>query len=87
VLTTVAPYGCDIINFATIFRSMTGFGGGGGEGPNGPAMAFRLQVIAPMVGEAARVADPAGLVHRDGYPAPCTYLSKPYTSATNVRVP
>jgi virulence factor Mce-like protein len=87
VLTKVAPHACDIINFATIFRSMTGFGGGGGEGPNGPAMAFRLQVIAPAVGEALRIPDPAGMVRRDGYPAPCKYLSKPYASATIVRVP
>lgn len=87
MLRTIAPFGCDITNFATIFRSMTGFGGGGGEGPNGPAMAFRLQVIAPALGESARIPDPAGLVRRDGYPAPCTYLSKPYVTAPIVRVP
>jgi len=86
ILHQVARYDCDIVNFATVFRSMTGFGGGAGEGPNGPAMAFRLQVIAPMLGESARVPDPAGLVQRDGYPEPCKYLSKPYTNVP-VRVP
>jgi len=86
ILHQVARYDCDIVNFATVFRSMTGFGGGAGEGPNGPAMAFRLQVIAPMLGESARVSDPGGLVQRDGYPEPCKYLSKPYTNVP-VRVP
>ena len=70
----LAPYGCDIINFGTVFRSVTGFGGTG-EGPNGPAMSFRLTVI-PSPTENAGVRDGSGLVKRDGYPAPCKYRAE-----------
>jgi len=75
----VAPYRCDIENFGAVFRSMTGMGGLG-EGPNGPAMAFRLQAIAPLPGEAFSVPDTSSLLHREGYSPPCKFLSTPYNA-------
>lgn len=68
----VGRYGCDIINLGTTFRSMTG-SGGTGSGPNGPLKNFRLQAIAPALGETAQIADMTGLLIKDGYPAPCKY--------------
>jgi phospholipid/cholesterol/gamma-HCH transport system substrate-binding protein len=77
MLRRVAPYGCDIANFAAVFRSMTGLGGTG-EGPNGPAMSFRLTAIPSSPQETAGAADGSGVVVRDGYPAPCRYLDSTY---------
>jgi phospholipid/cholesterol/gamma-HCH transport system substrate-binding protein len=77
MLRRVAPYGCDIANFAAVFRSMTGLGGTG-DGPNGPAMSFRLTAIPSSPDEAAGAADRSGVVVRDGYPAPCRYLDSAY---------
>jgi hypothetical protein len=79
IVNQVAPYGCDIENFGAVFRSMTGMGGFG-EGPNGPAMAFRLQAAAPLPGEALSMKDPTGMLHRDGYSPPCKFLSTPYNT-------
>jgi phospholipid/cholesterol/gamma-HCH transport system substrate-binding protein len=73
----VGRYECDIENFGAVFRSMTGLGGFG-DGPNGPAMGFRLQVAAPVPTEALSVKDTTGLARREGYVEPCKYLSKPY---------
>ena len=73
----VAPYGCNVINLGTVFRSMTGYGGYG-EGPNGPAMSFRLMVVPSGVGTLAGAADTSGLAARDGYPPPCKYVAGPY---------
>lgn len=69
---TLGAYGCDIINTGITFRSMTG-SGGTGSGPNGPLKAFRLQAIAPALGEVTQVSDHTGLLIKDGYPAPCKY--------------
>jgi hypothetical protein len=41
-------------------------------------MAFRLQVVPPGPLAAAGIGDNTGLLARDGYPAPCRYLSRPY---------
>lgn len=73
----IARYECDITNFGAVFRSMTGFGGFG-DGPNGPAMQFRLQAVAPVPTEALSLKDTTGLVRREGYVEPCTYPAKPY---------
>ena len=73
----VAPYGCNVINLGAVFRSMTGYGGYG-EGPNGPAMSFRLMVVPSGVGTLAGAADTSGLAGRDGYPPPCKYVAGPY---------
>jgi virulence factor Mce-like protein len=73
----VAPYGCNIINLGAVFRSMTGYGGTG-EGPNGPAMAFRLMVVPSGLGTLLGAADSSGLATRDGYPPPCKYLASTY---------
>jgi virulence factor Mce-like protein len=75
MLTRIGRHGCDIINTGTVFRSMTGFGGTG-EGPNGPAMQFRLQAIPSP--ETIGAPDNSGLVQRDGYPAPCKYVATEY---------
>lgn len=77
MLREIAPYECDIKNFGAVFRSMTGFGGEA-EGPNGPAMEFRLQIAPPIPTEALSVKDTTGLLKREGYPPPCKYLAKPY---------
>jgi len=87
VLQKVAARGCEVINFGVVFRSMTGFGGGAGSGPLGPGMAFRLQAYAPAPLEVVHGDDTSPVrATRDGYPAPCKYLSGPYES-TGVRIP
>jgi hypothetical protein len=73
----VAPHQCDIVNFAAVFRSMTGFGGIG-EGPVGPAMQFRLQAAVTPPEEALGTTKLSGLVKRIGYPEPCRFLATPY---------
>lgn len=75
MLRYIAPHACDITNFATVMRSMTGFGGVG-EGPVGPSMEFRAQVIpVAEVLSAGGALDPAKKV---AYAPPCTFLSKQY---------
>ncbi|MCW3013056.1 MAG: Mammalian cell entry related domain protein [Solirubrobacterales bacterium] len=81
MVTLLGTYGCDIVNFGTVFRSMTG-SAGTGSGPNGAPKAFRLQAIAPSLGEVASIDgtnDP--LFVKDAYPAPCKYLSTTYPLA------
>jgi ABC-type transporter Mla subunit MlaD len=81
MVTLLGTYGCDIVNFGTVFRSMTG-SAGTGSGPNGALKAFRLQAIAPSIGEAVGVdATHDPLFVKDSYPAPCKYLSGPYPLA------
>jgi ABC-type transporter Mla subunit MlaD len=77
ILDTLGPYGCDIANFGAVFRAMTGMGGTG-VGPNGPAMEFRLQPVGVVPTEVLSLHDNSGLLHRDTYPAPCTYLGTHY---------
>ncbi len=77
ILDEVGLHACDLTNWAVNLRSMTGLGGTG-EGPAGPAMAFRLIPVLSAPTETLGVGDTTGLVMRDGYPAPCKYLSKPY---------
>jgi virulence factor Mce-like protein len=79
IVNGIAPYGCDIENFGAVFRSMTGMGGYG-DGPNGPAMGFRLQAVSPLPGEVLSAKDGTGLMHRDGYSQPCKFLSGPYNT-------
>ncbi|HEV3055406.1 MAG TPA: MlaD family protein [Solirubrobacteraceae bacterium] len=76
----IAPYACNIENFGSVLRSMTGFGGAAGVpgGPGGPAMAFRLEVIPASPTEILGVKDFTGLVKRVGYSPPCHYLSTTY---------
>ena len=76
----IGRYGCDVINFGAVFRSMTGFGGTG-DGPGGPAMEFRLQAIPPSVNQVTGTSEQSNLVIRDGYPGPCKYLASPYSAA------
>ena len=47
ILRHIGKYGCDTINAAAVLRSMTGFAQAGDAytGPNGPAMAFRLEAL------------------------------------------
>lgn len=80
----VAPYGCNITNFATVIRSMTGFGSSDEPGgPGGPAMAFRLEVIPASPTAMLGTADVTHLLRRVGYEAPCHYLSTPYPTSTD----
>jgi hypothetical protein len=76
----VAPYACNIENFGSVLRSMTGFGGAASVpgGPGGPAMAFRLEVIPASPAEVLGVKDFTGLTKRVGYSPPCHYLSTKY---------
>jgi phospholipid/cholesterol/gamma-HCH transport system substrate-binding protein len=72
----LAPYRCDIENVGVVMRSMTGFGSRVPGGPAGVPMAFRLQVAPAAALETLSL--PGALNRRESYPAPCTYLSKPY---------
>lgn len=75
----VAPYGCNITNFAAVVRSMTGFGAADEPGgPGGPAMAFRLEVIPASPFEVLGTSDLAHLTKRVGYAPPCHYLATTY---------
>jgi phospholipid/cholesterol/gamma-HCH transport system substrate-binding protein len=75
----VAPYGCNITNFAAVIRSMTGFGAADQPGgPGGPAMAFRLEVLPAAPTEVLGTADVTHLVKRVGYLPPCHYLATTY---------
>jgi phospholipid/cholesterol/gamma-HCH transport system substrate-binding protein len=80
----VAPYGCNIENFGSVIRSMTGFGGSANVpgGPGGPAMAFRLEVIPASPQQMLGVKD-STLTKRVGYSRPCSYLSKTYPTSTS----
>ena len=73
-LARIGERGCDLENFAAVMRSVTGFSQAG-QGPGGPAMAFRLEA-APGGLHGLGITDP--LYKRDGYSTPCKYLSKPY---------
>lgn len=77
ILAQTNRYACDIANFATTMRSMTGYTQPG-EGPHGPAQAFRLQVVIPLSTDVVGVRDDAGPNTRRGVVAPCTFLAKPY---------
>lgn len=70
-------FSCDIINFGVVMRSMTGYTQPGPEGPLGQAMAFRLQVVAPLTTDIVGIKDPIGMLRREP-PEPCMYLAKPY---------
>jgi hypothetical protein len=80
IVLQVGQHGCDIVNFGTTFRSMTGFGGVG-DGPLGPNSAgeFRAQLLP-----APEVLAPLGSLappHRAAYPAPCQYLDNAAAAA------
>jgi ABC-type transporter Mla subunit MlaD len=77
IMNRIADYRCDVWNFGATMRSMDGFAGVG-EGPLGPAMAFRAEASVLSPGGTLGVDDGTGLLPRVQYPAPCTYLSKPY---------
>jgi hypothetical protein len=81
MVSLLGTYKCDIVNFGTVFRSMTG-SAGTGHGPVGSLKAFRLQALAPSLGEVASIdATHDPLFVKDAYPTPCKYLSKPYPAA------
>ncbi|MCW3014778.1 MAG: Mammalian cell entry related domain protein [Solirubrobacterales bacterium] len=77
VLRELADHECDITNFGAVFRSMTGYGGYG-SGPLGPPGEFRLQVEGSLPTEYLGIKDTTGLVKREAYSPPCSYLSGPY---------
>jgi virulence factor Mce-like protein len=78
----VGPYGCNIKNFGSVIRSMTGFGAAGEPGgPGGPPMAFRLEVIPAAPTELFGTTDFTHLVKRVGYSPPCHYLSTSYPTS------
>jgi virulence factor Mce-like protein len=81
----IGQHSCDFKNFAASMRSMTGFGQPG-QGPAGPAMAFRLDTPIPAGAEGlglnASGLGGLGLYKRVGYEPPCTYLSRPYALLT-----
>lgn len=71
LLNRLGQYRCDVVNFAAVFRSMTGFAS---PGPNGPNGQFRLQVIPSPVENFDTGSQLAPkLVHFDPYPAPCEF--------------
>jgi ABC-type transporter Mla subunit MlaD len=82
IVNQASPYGCNIENTAAVLRSMTGYGGTG-TGPDGPAMAFRLEIIAAPPTEILGTKDYTGLVKRTGYAPPCTNLADTYPTSTS----
>jgi ABC-type transporter Mla subunit MlaD len=78
MLRQIGRYGCDLANFGAVFRSMTGFGGIG-DGPNGPAGEFRVQVAVPTLGMPLGVSEPLKTIgHRETYARPCQHLASAY---------
>ncbi|WP_084269789.1 MlaD family protein [Patulibacter minatonensis] len=79
---TLGDYGCDIENFGVTLRSMTGYGGDSiavGKGELGePAGAFRVHVVVPSPTELLQIKNNEPVGRRDGYPAPCKYVSTEY---------
>jgi ABC-type transporter Mla subunit MlaD len=76
VLSHLGRYECDIVNFGTVMRSMTGFSQPGPDGPTGPPQAFRLQVVSPTDLNVLGVADKSH--KRDAVSPPCQYPPSPY---------
>jgi len=79
ILDEVAPYKCDIVNVAIVFRSMTGFGIPG-EGPGGPPMMFRAALVPSpeILSQLGGVKLNPDLPTRNAYPAPCTFKPTEY---------
>jgi virulence factor Mce-like protein len=88
IANTLGDYGCDIENFGVTLRSMTGYGGDTnavGTGNLGePAGAFRVHVVVPSPTELLQVKNFEPIGRRDGYPAPCKYLSTEYPTFLNL---
>jgi phospholipid/cholesterol/gamma-HCH transport system substrate-binding protein len=82
IVDQLGPYGCNVENTAAVLRSMTGYGGTG-SGPDGPAMAFRLEIVAAPPTEILGTKDYTGLVKRVGYAPPCTNLADTYPTSTS----
>ena len=77
IVQQLGPYGCNLKNFGAVLRSLTGFGGLG-NGPGGPAVAFRLIAIPSAPTEALGVKDLTGVVKHDAYYPPCAYDATKY---------
>lgn len=79
IMDEVGDHACDVIDTGVTLRSMTGWpqAGDAYDGPNGSAMAFRLQVVAPLA-DAVGITDPSGLLKKDSYEAPCKYPLREY---------
>jgi virulence factor Mce-like protein len=81
----IGKHSCDFTNFGASMRSMTGFSQAG-SGPIGPAIGFRLEVAmaAGLETLGLDASGPLGLgmLNREGYEPPCTYLSKAYPQLT-----
>jgi phospholipid/cholesterol/gamma-HCH transport system substrate-binding protein len=74
MLQYIGPRACDIENFGVTMRSMTGFGGVG-NGPIGPPMEFRAQVLPGP--EALAPIGALNPLRHDAYAAPCKYVDRP----------
>lgn len=88
IANTLGDYGCDIENFGVTLRSMTGFGGDSNAVGTGnldePAGAFRVHVVVPSPTELLQIKNFEPIGRRDGYPAPCKYLSTTYPTFLNL---
>jgi hypothetical protein len=73
MLLYIGQRGCDIENFGVTMRSMTGYGGTG-QGPIGPPMEFRAQVL-PAPDALAPVGAVDAPLHK-AYAPPCTYVDR-----------
>lgn len=73
-LDILGRHGCDIVNFARVWRSFLGFGSvpGGRIGNLGEIRAEAI-VNMPLAGAGDSVTLPDALSERDLYPAPCKY--------------
>jgi len=80
LLQELSDHSCDFRNGAATLRSMTGFEQAG-TSQLGPLMAFRLQAVVPGA-DGIGLGGAGTLMKRAGYPADCTYDSKPYPQFT-----
>lgn len=76
----LGDHGCDIVNFAQVWRSFLGFGTASGGSRIGPLGEIRAQALVTMpwasAGDALRLPD--ALSQRDPYPKACKYVRSVY---------
>jgi hypothetical protein len=77
ILKVLGDHACDVEDSVVAIRSMDGMGQAG-QGPLGPAMAFRLQAVVPDGPDALGIKDFLNLIPRDSLEAPCKYPQRPY---------
>ncbi|WP_354700221.1 hypothetical protein DSM112329_00486 [Paraconexibacter sp. AEG42_29] len=82
-LNILGEHGCDVVNFARVWRSFLGFGSvpGGKIGNLGEIRAEAI-VNMPLTGAGDSLTLPDALSERDLYPAPCKYAGSVHPTLT-----